>query len=125
MCLCLRCCKGGLKTHCCRIWAAHACAMVMGFHRLRIPFFSTCSRGVGLLQVGRPRVCFACAAALAMVTEGQPDACDVIEQEGGIQALVQLLTKGGGQGKKVRSSLAKDISCVQVLFFELVGAPNR
>ena len=54
-----------------------------------------------MLQVGRPRVCFACAAALAMVTEGQPDACDVIEQEGGIQALVQLLTKGGGQGKKV------------------------
>ena len=75
-----------------------------------------------MLQVGRPRVCFACAAALAMVTEGQPDACDVIEQEGGIQALVQLLTKGGGQGKKVRSSLVKDISCVHVLVSQVRGS---
>lgn len=54
-----------------------------------------------MVQRGRPRVCFACAAALAMVTEGQPGACSAIEREGGIQALVQLLVKGGGQGKKV------------------------
>ena len=36
-----------------------------------------------------------------MVTEGQSGACDAIEAEGGIQALVHLLMKGGGQGKKV------------------------
>lgn len=61
------------------------------------------------MQVGRPRVCFACAAALAMVTEGQPSACEAIEAEGGIKALVQLLVKGGGQGKKVP---AFSISCI-------------
>ena len=51
-------------------------------------------------QVARPRVCFACAAALAMLTEGHPEVCDDIEAHGGIPALVALLCTGGGQGKK-------------------------
>lgn len=51
-------------------------------------------------QVARPRVCFACAAALAMLTEGHPEVCQRIEAHDGIAALVGLLATGGGQGKK-------------------------
>jgi hypothetical protein len=52
-------------------------------------------------QNGRPRVQFACAATLAMVTEGQPQICHAIEQADGIRSLVALLSFGGNQGKKV------------------------
>ncbi|KAK9794963.1 hypothetical protein WJX73_006109 [Symbiochloris irregularis] len=55
---------------------------------------------VEALKMSRPRVCFACAAALAMLTEGHPEVCEDIQRHGGIQALVALLSTGGGQGKK-------------------------
>ena len=45
-------------------------------------------------------MCFACAAALAMLTEGHPEVCEDIEEHDGITALVGLLCTGGGQGKK-------------------------
>lgn len=53
-----------------------------------------------VLQVARPRVAFACAAALAMLTEGHPEVCPDIDAQGGVMALVGLLSDGGGQGKK-------------------------
>ena len=50
--------------------------------------YSTC---VMRTQTARPRVCFACAAALAMLTEGHPEICAQIEACNGIQALVAPL----------------------------------
>ena len=53
---------------------------------------------------------FACAAALAMLTENQPEACMLIEAQGGIPALVQLLKTGGGQGKKAAAEALQAIA---------------
>ncbi|KAK9812888.1 hypothetical protein WJX72_005286 [[Myrmecia] bisecta] len=55
---------------------------------------------VEALKVSRPRVCFAAASTLAMLTEGHPEACTEIDKHGGIPTLVALLLRGGGQGKR-------------------------
>ena len=44
---------------------------------------------------------FACAATLAMVIEEDPKVCGEVEDGQGISALVNMLSTGGNQGKKV------------------------
>lgn len=52
------------------------------------------------LQMGRPRVQFACASALAMLLEGHPEACPLVHSKGGIAALASMLQQAGAQAKK-------------------------
>ena len=52
------------------------------------------------VQVGRPRVQFACASALAMLIEGHPQVCPQVLRHGGIAALTIMLQTAGAQGKK-------------------------
>lgn len=53
-----------------------------------------------MLQMGRPRVQFACASALAMLVEGHPEACPLVQSHGGIIALASMLHQAGAQAKK-------------------------
>ncbi|KAL3158344.1 hypothetical protein ABBQ38_010583 [Trebouxia sp. C0009 RCD-2024] len=52
------------------------------------------------LQVGRPKVQFACASALAMLVEGEPEMCPQVLRHGGVAALTIMLQTAGAQGRK-------------------------
>ena len=52
------------------------------------------------VQGGRPKVQFACASALAMLVEGEPEACPQVLRHGGLPALTTMLHTAGAQGRK-------------------------
>ena len=73
------------------------------------------SRCPGVLQMGRPRVQFACASALAMLVEGHPEACPLVQSHGGIIALASMLHQAGAQAKKAAAEALQ----VTLLLFPL------
>ena len=70
-------------------------------------------------QVGRPRVAFASAAAVAAIVEGRPAAAETVAEEDGLAPVVNMLSTAGGLGKKAAAE------CLQVIhaFQELLGQP--
>ena len=73
----------------------------LGLMHQQCTFFCTCWPMVVInIQVGRPRVQFACASALAMLVEGHPEVCPQVLRHGGIAALTIMLQTAGAQGKK-------------------------
>ena len=52
------------------------------------------------VQVGKPKVQFACASALAMLVEGEPEVCPQVLRHGGLAALTTMLHTAGAQGRK-------------------------
>ena len=57
-------------------------------------------RGMACMQVGKAKVQFACASALAMLVEGEPEVCPQVLRHGGIGALTAMLHTAGAQGRK-------------------------
>lgn len=66
------------------------------------------------LQVGRPRVQFACASALAMLVEGHPEMCPQVLRHGGIAALTIMLQTAGAQGKKAAAEALQAVAAEDV-----------
>lgn len=60
-------------------------------------------------QVGRPRVAFASAAAVAAIVEGRPAAAETVAEEDGLAPVVNMLSTAGGLGKKAAAE------CLQVI----------
>lgn len=56
--------------------------------------------GMACVQVGKAKVQFACASALAMLVEGEPEVCPQVLRHGGIAALTSMLHTAGAQGRK-------------------------
>ena len=70
-------------------------------------------------QVGRPRVQFACASALAMLVEGHPEVCPLVVRHGGIAALASMLQTAGPQGMKAAAEALQvsSLRCPSVMFW--------
>ena len=62
------------------------------------------------MQGGRPRVAFACAAALAMVLEGHPEGCQAVHQLGGLPPLMRMLSHGGAQAKRAAAEVLQALA---------------
>ena len=62
------------------------------------------------MQRGRPRVAFACAAALAMVLEGHPEGCTAVHRLGGLPPLMQMLSHGGAQAKRAAAEVLQALA---------------
>ena len=52
------------------------------------------------VQVGKAKVQFACASALAMLVEGEAEMCPQVLRHGGLTALTTMLHTAGAQGRK-------------------------
>lgn len=55
---------------------------------------------------------FACASALAMLVEGEPEMCPQVLRHGGVAALTIMLQTAGAQGRKAAAeALQVDCRC--------------
>lgn len=84
-----------------------------------------CGQGrLPLVQLGKPKVQFACASALAMLVEGQPETCPQVLRHGGVAALTIMLQTAGAQGRKAAAEALQVDTHLSVVQPFISGLPG-